>query len=165
MSRAIQRFVGGLQVSKATGAEYRQILKAFEAFEQAIDVAGLSVESLRSFLAQGSPGLTPNGTINRLRIITRYVAWRTCGARSHSLLELTKRYGGWLAPIAKALLQDDYEDAFVRRRDRDRFALAGGPRPPCCEQDSTWWRDRCRSSASCVVRRTSSRSASCASRP
>ncbi len=116
MSRVVDRFIAGLMVGPHVEQEHKRLLMAFEELEHAFKVCGsdLSVGSLRIFLLQRSSASSLAQTTKRLSLIAKFVATRPRAEEPHPLLTLTRRHGGRIAPIAQALLQEDYEEALRR---------------------------------------------------
>jgi integrase len=83
---------------------------------------------LREWLKQETQRLSLRNVICRIRVIARYLKWRTAeGGCSHPLLELRAQYGGHLGPIVCALLESDYESALQRLKPLSEWGSVLGP--------------------------------------
>ena len=126
----VSRFLDTQSIGPESCRHYRSILLEFEESlygrMSVTDQAG--TVPLREWLKQETQRLSLRNVICRIRVIARYLKWRTAeGGCSHPLLELRAQYGGHLGPIVCALLESDYESALQRLKPLSEWGSVLGP--------------------------------------
>ena len=115
----IDRFIKSLGLAPTSRYTYVTSLRAFRAFAEECTRPGeaLSIETVREWLRRDAAKSPFINVVGRMRIIVRYLDWKTAAtAASHPLADLKQRYGGRLMTIVRALLQEDYHNALERLR-------------------------------------------------
>lgn len=108
---------------------YAGVLRAYEAFvlERESSPCRASLQTLRTWLQQDARRSPMGNVVHRLGVIVRYLDW--CSAdddRRHVLAQLREQYGRRLAPIVRALLQENYELALEVLRPLPRWGSVLG---------------------------------------
>jgi integrase/recombinase XerD len=113
----VETFLGTLVVNRRSRYSYATPLRSFAALATTDARAGNgpSVATITAWLRRDAARSPFANVVERAAVISRYLDWRAVhGAGPNRLAELRRRHGGRLAPIVRALLDEDPERALER---------------------------------------------------
>jgi integrase len=126
----VETFLGTLVVNRHSRYSYATPLRSFAAFAATGAPANdaPSAATIRAWLRRDAARSPFANVVERAGLISRYLDWRAVhGAGPNPLAELRRRHGGRLAPIVRALLDEDPERALERLTPLPEYGSRLGP--------------------------------------